>query len=112
MNKAFITLAFIAMFSIGCEKIDKDCPDCIRDKIKEFAKSPICKNEAAVALYIFQNQNVYVFSEGSCGADLGASVYGENCEKLGYLGGIAGNMIINGVKFHENAEYQKEVWHD
>jgi len=112
MKTALITLAFIAMFSISCEKIDKACPDCIRDKIKEFAKSPICQNEASVALYVFQDQNVYVFSEGSCGADLGASVYSENCEKLGYLGGITGNLMINGVKFHENAVFQKEIWHD
>jgi hypothetical protein len=112
MKKALITLAFIAMVSFSCEKIDKDCPDCIRDKIKEFAKSPICQNEASVDLYVFQNQNVYVFSEGTCGVDLGAAVYGENCDNLGYLGGIAGNLMINGVKFHENAVFQKQVWHD
>ena len=112
MKKTLIILAFIGLFSISCEKIDKDCPDCIQDKIKEFAKSTTCQKEVSVALYVFQDQNVYVFSEGTCGADLGAAIYAENCDKLGYLGGIAGNLMINGVKFHENAVYQKQVWHD
>jgi len=112
MKKTFVILASLALFSISCEKIDKDCPDCIRDKIKDFAKNPICKNEAHVALYIFQNQNVYVFSEGTCGADLGATVYNENCDRLGYLGGFTGNLLINGVNFHENAVFQKHLWQD
>jgi hypothetical protein len=112
MKIRMITLGLFALLLVNCEKIDKDLPDCIRAKIKEFAKTPICKNESSVALYVFQSKNVYVFSEGTCGADLGAAVYDENCENLGFLGGFTGNLMINGVKFHENADFQKEVWHD
>ncbi|MFN8240265.1 MAG: hypothetical protein U0X39_05870 [Bacteroidales bacterium] len=103
----------IAVVSIsGCEKIDKDCPDCIQKQIREFSKSPICDEGATVAQYFFQNMNVYVFSEGNCGADMGAKVVSENCDQIGYLGGIAGNMKINGVNFYENAVFRKTVWED
>ena len=37
-----------------------------------------------VAEYLFQDQYVYVFSDGTCGADMGAAVYSQNCEYLGY----------------------------
>ena len=106
-----ILFSFV-LFAGSCEKIE-DCPDCINKKVKEFSKSGICKNGTAdVAEYIFQDQLVYVFSDGTCGADMGASVYSSECERMGFLGGISGNLIINGVKFYETAVYQKMIWHD
>jgi hypothetical protein len=112
MNKLILFIFFLTLQLGSCEKIE-DCPDCIQDKVKEFAKNRICKDgSAGVAEYLFQDQYVYVFSDGTCGADMGAAVYSQNCEYLGYLGGIAGNLNINGVRFHEIAVFQKKIWHD
>jgi hypothetical protein len=112
MKKLIVFFFFLTLLTGSCEKIE-DCPDCIRVKIKEFAKNRICKDgSAGVAEYLFQDQYVYVFSDGTCGADLGAAVYSQNCDYLGYLGGIAGNLFINGVRFHEFAVFQKKIWHD
>ena len=112
MRKLVLFLFFLTILTLSCEKIE-NCPDCIQDKVKEFAKNLICKDgSAGVAEYLFQDQYVYVFSDGTCGADMGASVYSQNCEYLGYLGGIAGNLNINGVRFHEIAVFQKKIWHD
>jgi hypothetical protein len=112
MKNIIIFVCTVVLLSISCEKIE-DCPDCIKSKVKEFTKSRACSNgTAAVAEYIFQNQNVYVFSDGTCGADMGAAVYTEKCEYLGFLGGIAGNLKINGIVFHDIAIFQKEIWHD
>jgi hypothetical protein len=112
MKKIIVFVLAFVLLSISCEKIE-DCPDCIKNKVKEFAKNRICNDgTAGVAEYIFQDQYVYVFSDGTCGADMGAAVYSEKCEYLGFLGGIAGNLNINGVVFHDVAIFQKEIWHD
>jgi hypothetical protein len=110
MKALKLLLLVFALFSTSCEKIDKDCPDCIKDKIKDFSQSSLC-NDASAAQYLFQGEYIYVLSEGSCGVDRCAQVYSENCELLGTLGGIAGNMRIDGVVFNEVAIFQKEVWH-
>jgi len=44
-----------------------------------------------------------------CGGDLASYVLSENCDTLGFLGGIAGNTIINGEPF-SNAEFRGMVW--
>jgi hypothetical protein len=112
MKKILVFVFAVVLLSISCEKI-KDCPDCIKNKVKEFAKNRACTDgTASVGVYIFQDQNVYVFSDGTCGADMGATVYTEKCVYLGFLGGFAGNLKINGVVFHDNAIFQKEIWHD
>ncbi len=112
MKKIIVFVLTFFLLSISCEKIE-DCPDCIKNKVKEFAKNRICNDgTAGVTEYIFQDQYVYVFSDGTCGADMGAAVYTEKCEYLGFLGGIAGNLNINGVVFHDVAIFQKEIWHD
>lgn len=112
MKKLVLLFFTLTLLTGSCDKI-KDCPDCIQNKVKEFSKNRICHDgSAGVAEYLFQDQYVYVFSDGTCGADLGAAVYSQNCEYLGYLGGIAGNLNISGVRFHEVAIFQKNIWHD
>jgi hypothetical protein len=112
MKKLVLLFFTLTLLTGSCDKIE-DCPECIRNKVKEFAKNRICNDgSAGVAEYLFQNQYVYVFSDGTCGADLGAAVYSQNCEYLGYLGGITGNLNINGVRFHEVAIFQKKIWQD
>lgn len=110
METARLLLLVSLLAFSSCEKIDKDCPDCIRELTREFAKRPICDSGAAVGQLLFQGEYVYVFYQGSCGADMASSVINQNCESLGNLGGIAGNTKINGVEFSENAVFQKFIW--
>ena len=104
-------LLILSLFALmGCEKIDKDCPDCILKKTREFVKRPICDTGTSVSEWLFQGEYVYMFADGNCGADIGASVYNQNCEFLEYLGGFAGITKINGVEFYPNATRIKVIW--
>jgi hypothetical protein len=109
MKKIILTLNFLIVF-LSCEKIDKEAPDCIKDLIRQH--HGFCETGASVNLYSFQGQNVYVFDPGNCGADMGANVYNENCEMMGMLGGFAGNILINNVRFDQTAKFQKTIWKD
>lgn len=106
--KLLLIVSFI--FVLGCEEIDKNCPDCIYNKAREFSKNPICNTGSSVSEWLFQGQSVFVFTDGNCGADLGAAVYDRNCEPLGYLGGIAGNLKINDIEFYSNATRIRLIW--
>jgi hypothetical protein len=64
---------------------------------------------AGVAEYIFQEKYVYVFSDGTCGPDLGAAVYTDDCKYLENLGGLTGNLKINGIIFHDAAIFQRNL---
>ncbi|HBH83791.1 MAG: hypothetical protein A2X05_08145 [Bacteroidetes bacterium GWE2_41_25] len=110
MKKVIVLIIFYTLLFSGCEKNNYDAPGCIKDKIREFTKTVICDSGASVSLYILNGKNVYVFSDGSCGADLGAAVYSEDCYSLGFLGGITGNTIIQGVKFYDKADFVKRIW--
>ena len=112
MKKLLLPLFVLAFLAGGCEKI-ADCPDCIYEKVIDFSKDHICNDgSSGVAEYLFQGQFVYVFSDGTCGADMGATVYSSECEKIGFLGGFTGNLIINDVVFYENAVFKRNIWHD
>lgn len=86
-------------------------PDCVTDEIKEFRKSSPCESGRDVSSYNFQEQIVFVFSPGNCGADLSAAVYDSQCNVLGYLGGFIGNTIINEEDFSK-AEFIETIWSD
>jgi hypothetical protein len=101
----------VVFFSVSCTKvgpIEEGTPSCIEDKIVEFNKNSIC-DDANVKAYDFLNETVYVFEEGSCGADLVSSVYDNKCNKLGDIGGFSGNTSINGTDF-SHASYLHTVW--
>ena len=103
----------VILFSLsisGCKKNSYDAPGCIEDKIDAFKVSVVCDHGAYVALYSFNDKDVYVFYEGYCGADLGAQVYSSDCLYLGFLGGLTGNTFIQGVNFYNNARFIKRIW--
>lgn len=110
MKKLFVLPIFILFLFTGCEKINIDASECIEDRVRKFSKETNCEDGVAVGLYIFREENVYVFGEGNCGADTGAAVYNESCEYLGYLGGFAGNRKIGDIDFYTNAQFVKIVW--
>ena len=102
----------VPLFFPSCEKIDSDTPNCIKKLIKHPTGLGLCDSGAFLNLYSFQGQNVYVFHPGQCGADMASTVFSENCENLGILGGIAGNTKINGVEFGQVAVKIKTLWKD
>ena len=94
----------------ACEKSDiaENTPNCIIEKIETLKKNSIC-NDPSVKEYNFQMKVVYVIGQGSCGADISAGVFDNDCNGIGELGGITGNTIINGEEF-SNAEFIRLIW--
>lgn len=99
-NSALFLMAF------QCNK--NTTSQCINSKITSF-QNECCAQGASVEEYTFQQEQVFVFNMGSCGADLPAYVLTSNCDTLGFLGGIAGNTTINGENF-SNATLVGTVW--
>jgi hypothetical protein len=102
----FGTLVF-TLFS-SCKKQSED-PACIVNKVDEFKFTISCNVGGNVKEYEFQSKPVFVFDPGTCGADMTSEVLDENCNSLGFLGGIAGNTKINGEDFN-NAKLKRTVW--
>ncbi len=109
MNKSTYLLFIFLMLFTACDKGETEIvvPDCIKSLIGSFW---FCQGSGSVGQYSFQGQLVYLFDPGNCGADMTGPIYNENCEHIGYLGGIAGNNIVNGVLFSENAKFIKKIW--
>jgi len=109
MKPYIFPLLFGLLFLASCHK-EKPVPECIQSMIIAFSNnSLICEGGANVRQYTFQEQTVFVFDMGSCGADLTSDVVDSDCNLLGRLGGFLGNTIINGETF-SNAQYIRTVW--
>jgi hypothetical protein len=109
MKACVLLLPFIAASLLsGCYDIEEGTPECMRKKIKQYAKGQGC-DDRSVGSYEFQGKVVYVMSSGTCGADMGADVFDEQCNLLGMLGGITGNTTINGGDFSK-AIFIETVW--
>ncbi len=109
MKKVVLLYGFFLMLAfLGCKK-ESQTPGCISSKIEEFKQTTSCNIGSSVKEYKFQSKRVFVFDPGTCGADLTSQVFDENCNSLGYLGGIAGNSKINGEDFNQ-AKFVRIVW--
>jgi hypothetical protein len=109
--KWIIFLIFIsAMASQSCNKpeVAEGTPKCVENKIVEF-ENIACAEAAIVKEYTFQEETVYTFDPGLCGADMTTEVVDCDCNNLGYLGGLIGNVQINGEDF-SNADFVKTIW--
>lgn len=106
-----ITCAVIISLLYSCQKgmISKNTPDCVKDKIRTFEENSSCDDGVKVECYVFQDEDVYVFDPGTCGADMTSEVIDGECNTLGYLGGIMGNQTIKGESFN-NADFKETVW--
>jgi hypothetical protein len=109
MKRILVFSIFTIISLFGCKKdnTDPEIPFCIETKINEFSLET-CDNGANVKEYLFQNKTVYVFDPGTCGADLTSEVIDAECTTLGFLGGFAGNIVINGEIF-DNAVFVKTL---
>lgn len=92
----------------GCKKEEEAIPDCIQTAITSFSTNS-CETGARVEQYHFQGKTVYTFFMGFCGGDLPTFVKDENCNTLGYLGGLEGNTRINGTEF-SSAQHVRTLW--
>lgn len=105
----FITVIIIIVFASCCKlNVSKETPECIDKSIRDFNRTSACDN-AKVEEYSFQGKTVYVFDQGTCGADMTSGVFDSDCNNLGYLGGFTGNTKINGEEF-SNAKFIKTTW--
>ena len=108
-NRRFIILiSSLFLLAFQCDKEHNENPPCIDSKIAAFS-TQACPTGATVKSYNFQSNTVYVFDFGPCGADMAMPVLNNNCDTLGYLGGITGNTMINNQEF-STAEYISLVW--
>lgn len=111
MKAILFSLVTIALFA-SCKKRNNvaEVPDCLNERIDVFDSTYNC-DQSKVDQYIFQQNTVYVFDPGVCGwADMAAEVVDQNCNTIGYLGGLIGNGTINGEDF-SHATFIKTVWH-
>lgn len=109
--KNFITSLLIMLLLFpSCKKLDiaDGTPPCIKSKIRSFEKEASC-SDAQVDEYEFQSETVYVFSPGSCGADMAAAVLDSKCNSKGQLGGFVGNTKVDGQEF-SSAKFIKTIW--
>ena len=76
MKNLILYLLLVLLFFSACKKleIEEGTPNCIRSKISAFKKDAFC-SDPRVDEYQFQSEYVYVFIDGSCGADLAATVF-------------------------------------
>ena len=104
-----VAAGIAGLTSCNKAKVAKGTPDCVKDKITAFDEEITCEDGVKVDKYIFQDEEVYVFDPGNCGADMSSEVIDSDCNTLGYLGGITGNSTINGENFG-NAQFQETIW--
>jgi hypothetical protein len=111
MKKIIALIILLPLAFVYCKRTEIPAPDCINDLIRNNDHSIfMCENGARVDEYLFQGKLVYVFEPGNCGADMQAPVYDSNCNLIGALGGIIGNILINNVRFDKNAIFRRTIW--
>jgi len=102
----FFSMLFIAI--AGCEDKGpiKNIPKCVASKVEGFL--PACP-ASAIDEYYFQDEFVYVFDDQMCCCDYQGVVVNSQCDTLGYLGGFAGQTVINNEDFSK-AVFQRTIW--
>jgi len=109
----FFVKIFLIIFLIvtSCSKdASVFVPECIQSKLVDFTSNSACSQNATLKEYTFLNKTVFVFDPGNCGADLTSEVIDENCNNMGFLGGISGNDSISGKSFSKNAVLIRLIW--
>ncbi|MCH2228972.1 MAG: hypothetical protein MK105_01415 [Crocinitomicaceae bacterium] len=111
MKKVIFSILAAGVLFASCNKEDEDAvPTCVQERLASFEANEACGDGASVKRYIFNGGDVYAYNPGGCGADLTTSIIDENCNNIGYLGGITGNDTIQGVHFTSNAMLVSTIW--
>lgn len=104
---ALLLLFCLLLSACNKPKLSEGSSRCLNDRIKEFSKTAC--DDARADEYRFQGNTVYVLESGTCVADGTSEVVNDNCDHLGWLGGITGNTTINGEDF-QSAMFIRTVW--
>jgi len=107
--KKISTILLLVVLSIASCKEEKLEPNCLNNRISDLEDSP-CDEGVQISLFEFQEEHVYLLEQGNCIADGTTEVVDNQCNTLGFLGGLAGSNEINGVNFYENATFIEVVW--
>lgn len=113
MNTLNLIAVLLILSFTNCKKegLTVDDPGCMDQLIEEFKNSDMpCESGKTIYRYKFQDEFVYVFGPGNCGADMMSDVYDEECNLICGLGGIAGNQSCEGENFHEGATEETLIW--
>lgn len=80
------------------------CEDkCLEERLTEFRMNQSGCTGAMVAIYTFQEEEVFVYQQGSCIADGSIIITDKNCNQICILGGIAGFQECEGQLFFQVA---------
>ncbi|HEX6914429.1 MAG TPA: hypothetical protein VF145_04270, partial [Chitinophagaceae bacterium] len=101
-------MAFTLLAAPGCRK-SLEVSRCIQAKINEVATNP-ASIIVRVDEYVFKGQTVYLFADSPEIADCGATVYDRDCNQLCFLGGIAGLVDCQGLRFGDHAVFKRTLW--
>jgi hypothetical protein len=113
MKPLNIIIATLILAFSNCQTSDVEIetPECMDQLIQEFENDVnFCETGKSVYRYVFQNQFVYVFNPGDCGADMMSNVYDEECNLICSLGGIAGIILCNDENFSQGATDETLIW--
>lgn len=108
--KKITVIAALLIGAFACTKEPESAVStCIQDELRIFDENLACTN-AIVLRYDFMGNNVYTFDRGDCSYVDSITVYDEECNIMGYLGGYLGNSTISGVDFYQEADLKATVW--
>lgn len=111
MKPIFYGISFSFLF-LGLSFLITSCAtdDCLEQTIDRFkAEQGNCPN-AQILKYSFQDEEVYLFAEGTCFSDALIQVTNTECELICELGGIGGFTECSGEVFVGNAELLETIW--
>jgi hypothetical protein len=67
-------------------------------------------NGYSILEYTLNNRSVFVFTSPYCIQDGTAQVFDANNSSVCLLGGLAGDVICDGIKFDSAAKYVRTIW--
>ena len=107
MRFSFIILFAVSIISFSsCTKAE--LPQCLEELLTLI---DLTCADSKIDAYKFQGKTVYVldFQPSTCFFDGQSEVVDEDCNSLGFLGGLIGNTTINDEEFSE-AKFLDQVW--
>lgn len=112
MLKIFLLFGFsILIISCGKERLPKDTPQCIEDKINAIADGEVWNPPAIIYSYTYNEKTVYYFPPRCC--DIPSTLYDDNCNIIcSPDGGITGNGDGQCSDFFTTRTDEKLIWKD
>lgn len=112
MTRLFLYVGLsIMLFSCNKEKLPKETPQCIEDKINAIADGEVWDPSAKIYSYTYNGKTVYYFPPRCC--DIPSTLYDENCNVIcSPDGGINGAGDGQCTDFFTTRTNEKLIWED